>query len=200
MTVRLDLVRHGETVTPGRLIGRTDPPLSDRGRAQFARQAAGRSWDGIVASPLLRTRASAEALAAERGIPLRLDDDWREADFGDWDGKPLAELHADRATADAVAAFYGDADAPGAPGGESWRMLEARVARALDRLLTPPAPQSSLVVTHGGPMRAAIAITCALPFANLWTFRIEPGTRITLRIGRNGRTGLWGEIVEVVQP
>ena len=200
MTVLLDLVRHGETLTPGRLIGCTDPPLSDRGRVQFARQVAGRSWDGIVASPRVRTRTSAEALAAERGIPLCIDDDWRELDFGDWDGRPLEELHADQATADAFAAFYRDADAPGAPGGESWRMLEARVARAIDRLLTPPVPQSVLVVTHGGPMRAAIAITCALPFANLWTFRIEPGTRITLRIGRDGRAGLWGEIVEVVQP
>lgn len=200
MTVLLDLVRHGETVTPGHLIGRTDPPLSDRGAAQFSRQVAGRSWDGIIASPRLRTRTSAEALAAERGIALRIDDDWRELDFGDWDGRSLEELHADRTTAEAVAAFYRDADAPGAPGGEDWRMLEGRVARALGRLLTPPAPRSALVVTHGGPMRAAIAITCALPFANLWTFRIEPGTRITLRIGRDGRAGLWGEIVEVVQP
>jgi len=66
MTALLDLVRHGETLTPGRLIGCTDPPLSDRGRVQFARQVAGRSWDGIVASPRVRTRTSAEALAAEQ--------------------------------------------------------------------------------------------------------------------------------------
>ena len=200
MTVLLDLVRHGETETPGRLIGRSDPALSVTGREQFARQVAGRSWDEIVASPRLRTLTSAEALATERGIPLRIDEDWRELDFGAWDGRPLADLHADQATAKAFAAFYRDADAPGAPGGESWGLLEARVARALDRLLAQPALQSALVVTHGGPMRAAIAITCAIPFANLWTFRIEPGTRITLRIGRDGRAGLWGEIVEVVQP
>jgi len=200
MTVLLDLIRHGETETPGRLIGRSDPALSPAGREQFARQAAGRSWETIVASPRLRTRTSAEQLAAEREMPLRLDEDWCELDFGAWDGRPVGELCADAATADAVAAFYRYADAPGAPGGESWGMLEARVARALDRMLTPPVPASALVVTHGGPMRAAIAITCAIPFPILWTFRIEPGTRITLRVGRDERAGLWGEIVEVVQP
>ena len=58
-----------------------------------------------------------------------------------------------------------------------------------------------LVVTHAGPMRAALALACGLPFANLWAFKIDPGTRITLR-GRPRSTGgsLWGEIVEVVQP
>jgi len=200
MTVLLDLIRHGETVTPGCLIGRCDPALSNRGREQFAGQVIGRSWDELIASPRLRTRMSAEALAIERHMPLRIDDDWRELDFGDWDGRPLAELQADQAAADAVAAFYRDPDAPGAPGGESWRGLESRVVRAFDRLLAPPAPRSALVVTHGGPMRAALAITCALPFANLWTFRIEPGTRITLRIGRDKCASIWGEIVEVVQP
>jgi hypothetical protein len=49
-------------------------------------------------------------------------------------------------------------------------------------------------------MRAAIALSCAIPFANLWAFCIKPGTRITLRAGRDKTSGLWGEIVEVAQP
>ena len=57
-----------------------------------------------------------------------------------------------------------------------------------------------LVITHAGPMRAALALACGIPFANLWAFKIDPGTRITLRAGRDPGAGLWGEIVEVVQP
>ena len=49
-------------------------------------------------------------------------------------------------------------------------------------------------------MRATLAHTCAIPFANLWAFSIKPGTRLTLRAGRDKTAGLWGEIVEVVQP
>ena len=76
----------------------------------------------------------------------------------------------------------------------------ARVARALDRILSVPAASGTLVITHAGPMRAALALTCAIPFANLWTFSIKPGTRITLRAGHDKTGALWGEIVEVVQP
>jgi len=36
----IDLLRHGETTTPGRLLGRTDPALSATGWGQFARQTA----------------------------------------------------------------------------------------------------------------------------------------------------------------
>ncbi|WP_210257964.1 histidine phosphatase family protein [Hyphomicrobium sulfonivorans] len=206
-SVLIDLIRHGETVTPGRLIGRSDPPLSDLGRAQLKRQTHGRNWDAIVSSPRLRTLEPARLIGADRKLSVRIDDDWRELDFGAWDGRTLEELRTDSATAAAVTAFYSFPDAPAAPGGESWHMLEARVAAALRRLLDPaaagPSPSPSatvLVVTHAGPIRAALSVVCAIPFANLWTFRIEPGTRITLRVGRDAQAGLWGEIVEVVQP
>ena len=49
-------------------------------------------------------------------------------------------------------------------------------------------------------MRAALAVACGLPFANLWAFKIDPGTRLTLSAGRDSSGSLWGEIVEVVQP
>jgi alpha-ribazole phosphatase len=196
----IDLMRHGETQTPGRLLGRTDPPLSEAGWRQMERQTAGRSWDAVVASPRQRAQASAARLAAERGRALRVDADWAELDFGTWDGRLVAEVRADPATADAFTAFYASPNADAPPGGESWGALMERVARALDRVLTEPAASTALVVTHAGPMRAALALTCAIPFANLWAFSIKPGTRITLRAGRDKTAGLWGEIVEVVQP
>jgi len=195
----IDLLRHGETETPGRLLGRADPPLSEHGWRQFERQTSGRSWDMIVASPRLRARAPAECLAGEAGVAWSIDDDWAEVDFGDWDGRELAGLRADAATAEALAALYSSPDAPGAPGGESWHDLSARVSGAIDRVLAQPG-ERLLVVTHAGPMRAALALACGLPFANLWAFTINPATRITLRAGRDDRAGLWGEIVEIVQP
>jgi alpha-ribazole phosphatase len=196
----IDLMRHGETQTPGRLLGRTDPPLSEAGWRQMERQAAGRSWDVVVASPRQRAEAGAARVAAERGTTLQIDADWAELDFGVWDGRLLADVRADPVTADAFTAFYASPDAAAPPGGESWSALVARVSRALDRLLAEPAASTALVVTHAGPMRATLALTCAIPFANLWAFSIKPGTRLTLRAGRDKAAGLWGEIVEVVQP
>jgi alpha-ribazole phosphatase len=196
----IDLLRHGETRTPGRLLGRTDPPLSEEGRRQLERQTAGRSWDIVVASPRQRAKTPGARVAEERGMALRVDADWAELDFGDWDGRPLADVRADPDAAEALTAFYASPDALAPPGGESWSALMGRVARALDRLLADPAACTALVVTHAGPMRAALALTCAIPFANLWAFSIEPGTRIRLRAGRDKTSGLWGEIVEIAQP
>ena len=198
--MRIDLLRHGETETPGRLLGRTDPALSEKGWAQFARQTDGRQWGAIVTSPRLRARAAAERLAGASETPLRVDDDWAEVDFGAWDGRTLDELRADAATADSLAALYSSPDAPSAPRGESWKTLTARVSRAIDRLLAGTADDGVLVVTHAGPMRAALALACGMPFACLWAFKIDPGTRISLHAGRDETSGLWGEIVEVAQP
>ncbi|MEI9899900.1 MAG: histidine phosphatase family protein [Hyphomicrobium sp.] len=112
----IDLLRHGETEMAGRLLGRTDAPLAQAGWQQFERQTAGRIFDAIVASPLQRARLPAEALAASRGLPLRIDEDWAELDLGVWDGRVLAELQADATTAEALAAIYRSGESPGRAG------------------------------------------------------------------------------------
>jgi alpha-ribazole phosphatase len=198
--ILIDLLRHGETETPGRLLGCTDPALSEEGWRQVERQTANRTWDLIVASPRRRASAAAERLAGAGSIAWRADTDWAELDFGDWDGRLIAELRADPSTAEAFNALYAGADTDGAPGGESWAGLKMRVAGAIHRLFTEATGGRVLVITHAGPMRAALALACGLPFANLWAFKIDPGTRITLAAGRDAGGSLWGEIVEVVQP
>jgi alpha-ribazole phosphatase len=199
MTV-IDFIRHGETQAPGRLLGRTDAPLSDAGWQQFKQQTDGRTWAAIIASPLLRARAPAERLAQGRGLVARIDNDWAEIDFGVWDGRSIEELQDDPEASSHLDGLYLSPDAPAPPDGESWRTLQARVERAFGRLIGDDAADPTLVVTHAGPMRAALALACNIPFASLWSIRIDPGTRITLRAGRTAEIGIWGEIVEIVQP
>jgi len=195
----LDLIRHGETETGGLLLGRTDIALSEFGWQQFEQQTAGRTWQSIITSPLRRAREPAEKLALQRHLPLRIDADWAEMDFGRWDGRPLAELRADPVISEQLDAFYGCATAPGPPEGETWSALRSRVAHALLRLLDQPASERILVSTHAGPMRAVLSVACDMPFERTWAFRIGHGTRLTLRVDRqDGRP--WGEIVEIAQP
>jgi len=196
----IDFIRHGETETPGRLLGRTDSPLSAAGRQQFERQTAGRTWAAIVASPLCRAREPAERLAQAHGLSARVDEDWAELDFGIWDGRLIEVLQADPVASRQLDGLYASSEAAAVPGGESWAALQARVARALECLIDEAAPATMLVVTHAGPMRAAIALACGIPFASLWAIKIDPGTRVTLRAGRDVAGNVWGEIVEIVQP
>jgi broad specificity phosphatase PhoE len=95
-TVELWLVRHGETEWSKRLrhTGRTDVPLTDPGR----RRARGlksyldpRSFDKVLASPLVRARETAE-LAGFTTAAIELDNDLMEWDYGTFEGQTTADL------------------------------------------------------------------------------------------------------------
>src|SRR4029078_6301282 len=85
------LVRHGETDwnAPGRLQGHTDRPLNDYGRRQ-ARELADRLGDdgiaAIYASDLSRAKETAEIVGARLGLPVVIDADLRERNWGSWEG------------------------------------------------------------------------------------------------------------------
>ncbi|HET9067582.1 MAG TPA: histidine phosphatase family protein [Amaricoccus sp.] len=105
--------------------------------------------DRIVSSPLRRCTALAEALAEHLAAPLTLDPRWAEMDFGAWEGRPWDEIP--RAELDTWAADLLHARPHG---GESVAMLAARVAEAIAAC---PASERTVVVTHAGPIRAALA-------------------------------------------
>lgn len=152
------LVRHLRPLAAeGRCYGRSEVAVARPGPGEARRilRAAGRI-ERVVSSPLRRCRALARLLAAEAGAPLRLDPDWREIDFGRWEGVPWAAIP--RAELDAWAA-----DLAGARphGGESVAMLRERVRRAIARLGGGRRGARTLVVTHAGPIRAALFLAGA---------------------------------------
>jgi len=198
--MRIDLLRHGTTGRDGYIDGRTDSPLSELGWRQFAGQTEAGVWPLVVSSPLARARLAAEDFARRCGCVLRIDTDWAEMDFGRWDGRLRTEIAAEPGGAVLLDAFYQDPGTFAAPGGESWIALQQRVRRGLHRLLATPEPAPVLVVTHGGAIRAALALTLGWPLRSLWSLRINPATRIGLEAGRTDDGALWGEIVEIIQP
>jgi len=90
----------------------------------------------IVSSDLIRSRQTAEIIAEILGMPApRLDQRWRERDWGHWQGQPR--------TGDI---FLEDHEAP--PGGETLTMLQQRVLSGFSDISA-----RTLVVTHAGPIR-----------------------------------------------
>ena len=154
-------VRHAATSWTGsRYCGRTDLPLSDAGRAAAARLAAelGPSLPPgirIVSSPLLRARQTATAIAlAVSSASLEVDARWSESDFGSAEGLTYDELTL---AAPDIAVRLADGDvAIDWPGGETALALAARVEAAWRDLSGDGGP--TLVVSHGGPLRIAIAL------------------------------------------
>lgn len=171
----LHLMRHGEPEQAGRLHGHNDVAPIAAGMALCVERARSLPFSGMGSSDLSRATCPAQAIAAERNLPLIQDARWRELDFGDWEGRDPVDLPAD-----AVARFWQDPDACPPPGGESWSMLRTRVGAAIDAI-----DSDRLVVTHAGAIRAAIATlfdwddrttwAFALPYAAVLTLRVWPG-------------------------
>ncbi len=169
----LHLLRHGAPETPGLLMGRTDGAPTQAGIAACAAQAAGLGVERVVASDLCRSRVAGEAIGAALDLPLSIDPRWRELDFGAWDG--MASRDVDR---DALERFWSDPDANPPPGGERWSKLVTRVAAAIADL----APVPTLVVAHGGSMRAALHILCGFELPQLWAFDLPYAARLSLTV------------------
>ena len=174
MTARmLYLMRHGAPDVTGRMLGRTDDPATQAGIATCLARAEGLGIDRIEASDLIRARACAAAIGEPRGVAIEIDPRWRELDFGTWDG--LAPAAIDRAE---LAAFYDDPDASPPPNGERWSALQDRVAQALAAM----PPVSTLIVTHGGAIRAALAELCGFDRRQIWAFDLPYAALVSLRI------------------
>jgi len=158
----LIFIRHGETDWnfEGRMQGQRDIPLNAIGRNQATRNGERLrdflSREGLdpqtldfVSSPLGRTRATMEHLREAMGLDpaaYRLEDQLKEITFGDWEGFTLEELA--EGEQDLILQRRADKWGFVPPGGESYRMLAARIGVWLKTVHRP-----SVVVSHGGVYR-----------------------------------------------
>ncbi len=170
MTTTLDLLRHGEPVGGRKYRGQIDDPLSEKGWAQmYAAVGDAVPWTRIVSSPLQRCRAFAEALAERYGLLLALDERLAEVGFGAWEGRSAGEI--EQATPGAIERFKHDPVNARPQGAEPLAEFYARVAAALDAVLTRYPGQHVLLVGHAGVIRMAFAWALHVPLEH--AYRIE---------------------------
>ena len=140
-------MRHGETEFNRRNVrcgGDMDIPLTDLGEEQA--QTAGRRLavdhpdiDAILAGPLLRTRRTAEIVAAHLATisAIGILPDLIERRLGEWNGRGVAETQADLSAGITP------------PGGESEAEFQARIRRLLQALSLLPYRRPLLVGSKG---------------------------------------------------
>lgn len=158
MTVRLLLVRHGESVlgAQNRYAGRLDPPLTSKGRRQveeLRRRFLRFRVDCVFSSDLRRCRETVELLSPRSAVVCtkRL----REMDFGAWEGKTPAECRRLSPTVYRRWLQHSESVAP--PGGEPLVRLAGRVRSFTDRVAARFSGGTVAFVTHGGPIRILLA-------------------------------------------
>lgn len=163
MPTQLVLIRHGHTTSNSRegaqLSGRTDVPLSERGRAEVRSLRQRLRWEppfaAIFTSPLQRAYDTASALADAGCGPLHVCAGLQEIDCGVLDGLPLDEVR--RRVPDLWAANLRQDDARFRwPGGESYREFRCRCLRAVRAIARAYRGERVALVTHAGVVSQVI--------------------------------------------
>jgi probable phosphoglycerate mutase/uncharacterized phosphatase len=146
-------LRHGATDwnRQGLFQGRTDNPLNEDGLRQ-AHEAAdmlhGIGISRIVASPLVRAARTAEIIAGAISVPLAIDEDIIEFDFGSFEGLRVRDLmikHGVNSATGLVSILPAD--------GENWDAMTERSLRCVSTWLDRHPDDHLLFVCHDAVMQ-----------------------------------------------
>jgi probable phosphomutase (TIGR03848 family) len=177
------LVRHGRTkanadgILAGHLPG---VKLDSHGRKQAAELAERLSEvriPRIVSSPLERTVATADAIAAfqRRSVIREIADRFVECKYGDWTGKKLGDL-AKEPMWSVVQAHPSAAVFPGADG-ESMRDMQHRAVEGIREWNdTVGSDGLYVVVSHGDVIKAILADALGMHLDAFQRIRVDPAS------------------------
>lgn len=192
--MRLILQRHTRVGVPqGQCYGQTDVDLATSFEDEaevVCRRLVAFGQSKILSSPLKRCRLLAEKLQAWSQVDsIVIDDRLKELNFGLWEGQlwemiPRAELDH----------WLGDFAKRSPPEGESFSELRDRVVKFLDHLTirhatfqgsmvdqrNEPGPQTVVLITHAGVIRAILCEALGMPLNNAFRIKLDYGSTSSL--------------------
>jgi alpha-ribazole phosphatase len=189
-------VRHAPVPDGGKIYGQHDLDC-DCGDGEIFGALARELPQGAVwlTSNLVRTRQTASAiLTAVEGwhgaIEPIVVPELVEQHLGEWQGRERRAFYAERKVGTHTLWFAPADECP--PGGESFSALVTRVSSAIERLTAEHRGRDIVAVTHGGTIRAALALALGLSPQGGLSFLIDNCsiTRIDY-LSPDGAPGLW---------
>ena len=180
MTIIL-LARHGQSDwnATRRWQGHADRPLTAKGRAQahaLAERLAHIELDGVYSSDLRRAAETARAVADAQGLEVIELQELREVDVGSWSG--LTREEAEEGFPEGFARWRDGF--PGWDDGEDYDEMAQRVIGAVIEIALANENGRTLVVSHGGPIRALHAAALGLDVHEYRRLRpVEPNARLS---------------------
>jgi len=156
-------VRHAPvTEVAGRLYGQMDVGCDTGDEQSITALAETLPTDAVwLITPLSRTRKTFDAIAAKTPLPEPLvEAALIEQNFGRWQGLSWDEMQA--TDPKMYADFWIDPTRSAPPGGESYAAQMDRTRAAIERLSAEHAGRDIVSVSHGGTIRAAVAMALDL--------------------------------------
>jgi probable phosphoglycerate mutase len=171
--------------------GGEDPGLLEDGWEQARRAASALAGSGeidaIVASPLRRTRDTADAVSLALGLDVVIESGFQEAAFGAWDGHTLAEVEVGWPAE--LEAWLGSMDRV-PPGGESLVEVQERVEDALRRTLLTYQGKTVVVVSHVNPIKLSVRYCLDAPLDIVNKLQLAPASLTTMSFSTSGASSL----------
>jgi len=190
-------IRHAPVPEAERhLYGQRDLDCDCSDAAVFAALARELPREAVwLTSNLVRTHQTAAAiLAADRtrhngATPVAVPE-FAEQHLGEWQGRERKPFYAERGVGTRTLWFAPAHERP--PGGESFLDLVERVHPAIERLTRQHRGRDIVAVTHGGTIRAALALALGIEPEGALSFLIENCSLTRLDyLSPEGAPGLW---------
>ena len=173
--------------------GGVDLPLTELGQAQAkalaAELIARGGVDIVVASPLLRTRQTADFVSDAVGCPLEIHNGVAEVSFGEWDGCTYAEIS--ERWPEQLRAWLSSADvAP--PGGETFNEARSRVEEARRDIIAQHQGLRVAVISHVTPTKILVGSALEAPLQSVFRMELSPCSISTISWFDDGHASLLG--------
>ncbi|WP_317928606.1 histidine phosphatase family protein [Halioxenophilus sp. WMMB6] len=188
----VDLVRHGQCQGGEIYRGSTDVELTELGWQQMTDALAANlsdggvgPWDKIITSPLKRCRLFAESKAQQWQLPLAVEENFREMNFGDWEGRPMSEVHEQHKAE--VEQFYRDPSQHTPRNGEPVLAVQARMLSAWQSIMAAHQGQHLLLIQHGVSIRVLLLSLLNMPLAQMGTIEIPYAGMARLKVYTGGQ-------------
>lgn len=156
----------------------------------------------LITSDLKRTTLTADAIARAGGkFPKPIKEPaLREQNFGSWQGEPRDQFNISRGQE--MHRFWIAPAFERPPNGESFADLIARVAPTINRITTSCAGRDIICVSHGGTIRAAIAVALDLGPERALSINIANCslTRLDHAFDKEKKTAVWSLVMVNFDP
>lgn len=181
---KLYLIRHGQTLwnKTSKYQGHSDIALSDDGIAQAKKLGhyffeKGIKLQAVYASDLSRAYDTAKLIAEPYNLPISLNSELREMNFGVWEGLTFKEIK--NKYADLAEIWLTAPETLEVPMGESFAKVKERAINTLYGILKNHANENIAVVSHGGTLRTIICSLLDMPLSKMWQFKLD-NTALTI--------------------
>lgn len=136
----------------------------------------------IYTSPLGRSHQTAEVVAQELGLPVKVKEGLRERNWGMWGNQTWNNVSSklDKLTIGGRYTFMPE-------GGESWQQMEERLFAALEEIAEEnESGEDILIVTHRGCLRAMLPILARATKDKHEDFSVETGSLSKFSFSKGG--------------